>query len=103
MKPNQEKHNGSLPNARKIRRACSKELYRTVKKLNRFIPPDKVEQAEALYYRKVMLNLPWIHENGSNRKVLSDWWEEQVGLEIAHLWEVDQDDLNRAFRKAFGG
>ncbi|MFS0727104.1 dehydrogenase [Paenibacillus sp. 1P07SE] len=92
-----------LPTARKIKRACSKELYRTVKRLDRWIPPALVEQAEQIYIRKVMLNLIWIHENRSNRKLLCDWWDEQLSEEIAALWGIDREQLAAAFRHAFGG
>ncbi|MBP2002478.1 hypothetical protein J2Z69_003551 [Paenibacillus shirakamiensis] len=97
-----DKHKSSLPSPRKIRRGCSKELYRTVKKLKVYIPENKIEEAEDLYYRKVIGNLLWIHENSSNRKALSDWWDEQVSPEIASLWEVDRERLSDAFRHAFG-
>ncbi|TDF94090.1 dehydrogenase [Paenibacillus piri] len=100
---NNVKHNQSLPTARKIRRSCSRELYRARKKLNRWIAPDLVEQADELYFKKVALNLIWIVENASNRKVLSDWWEENVCPEIAELWSVDPATLAKAFRDSFGG
>ncbi|MUT67634.1 dehydrogenase [Paenibacillus sp. NEAU-GSW1] len=103
MKPNAQKHASALPTARKIRRACSNELYRTAKRLKLWVPKDKMEQAEALYYKKVILNLNYISENESNRKVLSDWWDENVSEEIAELWAVDPTSLRQAFREAFGG
>jgi toxin CptA len=103
MQQQREKHNASLPTARKIRRACSKELYRTMKRLKSYVPAEAVAQAEDLYFKKVMLNLMWIVDNTSNRKVLSDWWEEQVCPEIAVLWNVEEPVLARAFRDAFGG
>ncbi|MEI7026932.1 dehydrogenase [Paenibacillus sp. y28] len=99
----QEKHNQPFPSARKIRRSCNKELYRTIKKLKIWIPPAQVLEAETLYYKKVILNLPWIVENASNRKVLADWWEEQVCPEVAGLWNVEPPVLSAAFRSAFGG
>ncbi|RXZ84320.1 dehydrogenase [Paenibacillaceae bacterium] len=103
MNPAHEKHQSDYPTARKIRRACSNELYRTIKRLKQPILPNKVAEAEKIYYRKVILNLQWIHENHSNRKLLSDWWEENVSEEIAALWEVDRTRLCDAFRNAFGG
>jgi hypothetical protein len=103
MRPTNEKHTTGYPTARKIKRACSNELYRTAKRMNKWIPKEKVEEAEKLYFKKVALNLPWIHENQSNRKVLSDWWDENVSAEIAELWEVDRAALCEAFRHAFGG
>lgn len=103
MRPTNEKHTTGYPTARKIKRACSNELYRTAKRLNKWIPKEKVEEAEKLYFKKVALNLPWIHEHQSNRKVLSDWWDENVSAEIAELWEVDRTALCEAFRHAFGG
>jgi toxin CptA len=98
-----EKHQAALPTARKIRRACQMELYRTAKKLKLWIPPDKLEQAEKLYVKRVYLNLLWIHENHSNRKKLADWWEENVSADIAELWGTDRQQLCDAFRAAFGG
>ena len=92
-----------LPTARKVRRTCNKELYRTIKRLNIWVPPVQREEAEALYFRKVMLNLLWITENGSNRKLLADWFEQNVAPDIAPLWNVEQAPLSRAFRAAFGG
>jgi hypothetical protein len=62
-----------------------------------------MEQAEALYFKQVILNLQWITENHSNRKLLSDWWDDHVSAEIAELWEVDRPRLCSAFREAFGG
>ena len=50
------KHNNPqsrLPTARGIRRACSKELYRTCKRLPVHIAPDLVKQGEELYCRNV--------------------------------------------------
>lgn len=98
-----QKHEQPLPAARGIRRACNKELYRTIKRLNMWIPPDQVAEAEKLYFRKVVSNLIWIHENGKNRKLLADWFEREVAPEIAPLWNVDISRLASAFRDAFGG
>lgn len=103
MKPNAQKHSAGHPSARKIRRACSNELYRTMKRLKVWIPKDKMDLAEALYYKKVILNLPWIVEHQSNRKVQSDWWDDNVSFEIAELWNVDRTALCSAFREAYGG
>ncbi|BBH21787.1 hypothetical protein Back11_31320 [Paenibacillus baekrokdamisoli] len=103
MKPSAQKHNSDYPSARKIRRACENELYRTVKRLGIYIAKDRITQAEKLYFQKVILNLQWIHENFSNRKLLSDWWDENLSAEIAELWEVDRNKLCTAFRDAFGG
>ncbi|CAM3379860.1 dehydrogenase [Marinicrinis lubricantis] len=98
-----EKHQQALPSARKIRRTCNKELYRTVKKLGIWIPADKLEQGEQLYFRKVASNLIWVFENGNNRKKLADWFEEAVAPELADLWEIDKSKLSAAFRSSFGG
>lgn len=103
MKPNSQKHTAGYPTARKIRRACSNELYRTVKRLKVWIPSDKLEQAEKLYCKKVALNLPWIVEHQNNRKLQADWWEDNVSAEIAELWNVDRLKLCEAFRDAYGG
>ena len=97
------KHETPAPSARKVRRTCSNELYRAAKRLNKWIPPERMAEAERLYFRKVMLNLPFIAENSSNRKKLCDWWDEHAAPEIAQLWGVDVKDLSRAFRDAFGG
>ncbi|WJH37077.1 dehydrogenase [Paenibacillus sp. CC-CFT747] len=103
--PGKEKHAdpNSIPSARKIRRACSKELYRTIKRLKVWIPPEQVLQAEELYYKKVILNLPFIVENGSNRKLLADWFEENAASDIAKLWNLEPGAVASAFRNAFGG
>ena len=103
MKSNAQKHTAGHPTARKIRRACSNELYRTAKRMKVWISKEKIDQAEAIYFKKVILNLTWIVENESNRKVQSDWWDENVSAEIAELWEVDRSKLCAAFREAFGG
>lgn len=97
------KHATSLPTPRKIRRSCSKELYRTIKRLGVYIPEERIKQGEELYYKKVIGNLLWIGENISNRKVLADWWDESVSAELAELWQVDRAALSKAFRHAFGG
>lgn len=103
MKHNDKHEKGSLPSARKIRRGCNKELYRTIKRLHVYIPEDLVQQGEDLYYKKVIQNLIWIAENQSNRKVLADWWEEAVAGELAQLWNVEENKLVLSFRQAFGG
>lgn len=103
MRNAREKHRPELPNARKVRRSCSKELYRTIKRLKIRVAPEDVAAAERLYVAKVVSHLTWIAENGSNRKKLADWWEEQVAPDIAALWKVDAEKLSRAFRDAFGG
>jgi hypothetical protein len=96
-----EKHTNPLPSLRRIRRACQRELYRTVKKLKAHITPELMMEAEKLYLHKVVLNLVWIHENGSRRKLLADWWEEQVCPEIAALWSIEPHVLAKAFRDSF--
>lgn len=98
-----DKHNKPLPNARQIRRSCQKELYRTVKRLKVYIRPDLIRQAEEIYFKKVVLNLLWIVDNGSNRRLLADWWRDQVCPEIAPLWEIPEEELSKAFRESFGG
>jgi len=103
MNPDREKHQVALPNLRTIRRACSKELYRTLKRLPSFIPAAAVREAEDLYTRRVVGHLEWIAAHRSNRKKLADWWEEAVCSDIAALWQVDPAQLSRAFRDAFGG
>ncbi|ANY65356.1 dehydrogenase [Paenibacillus sp. BIHB 4019] len=103
MKPTAQKHDSSLPTARKIRRACSNELYRTAKRLKLWVSKEKLDQAENLYFKKVAVNLLWIHEHKSNRKLLADWWDENVSAEIAELWETDREKLSEAFRESFGG
>lgn len=103
MKTNAQKHASGYPTARKIRRACSNELYRTVKRMKLWISKDMMDQAEAIYFKKVILNLTWVVENRSNRKIQSDWWDENVSGEIAELWGVDREKLCIAFREAYGG
>lgn len=103
IKHNNKHEKGSLPSARKIRRGCNKELYRTIKRLNTYIPEELIQQGEDLYYKKVIQNLIWIAENQSNRKVLADWWEEAVAGELAQLWNVEESKLVLSFRQAFGG
>ncbi|GIP41161.1 hypothetical protein J31TS4_44410 [Paenibacillus sp. J31TS4] len=100
---NKEKHAQELPTLRSVRRACSRELYRTAKRLKVWIPPDKMEEAEKLYLKKVAGHLVWIAENNSNRKLLSDWWRDNVADDIAALWNVEKEPLVKAFREAFGG
>ena len=105
MKPNEgkEKHQRPWPKIRTIRRACNKELYRTIKKLKIRIPPEQVAEAEKLYLQKVIDNWPFVMEHQDNRKALSDWWEKEVAPHVADMWKVDPDELSRAFRHAFGG
>ncbi|MFC4304238.1 dehydrogenase [Cohnella boryungensis] len=99
----QEKHSSALPTPRSIRRTCSNELYRTLKRLKRHVPAALVRQAEELYYKRVIGHLIWIAENRSNRKLLADWWDQEICGDIAELWGVDRDRLSKAFRDAFGG
>lgn len=98
-----DKHQQTLPNIRKIKRTCNKELYRASKRLNKWITPEQMGKAEQFYSKKVILNFPWIAENGSDRKKLADWWENNCALEISELWEVDMKKLVKAFRDSFGG
>ncbi|MBP1990899.1 dehydrogenase [Paenibacillus eucommiae] len=98
-----EKHKPHYPSARGIRRACGKELYRAAKRLKTHITPEQMKQAETLYAKEVLLNLAFIVETGSNRKVLADWWEEHISAQIAAIWNVEIPALNRAFRESFGG
>ncbi|MBP1157145.1 MULTISPECIES: dehydrogenase [unclassified Paenibacillus] len=100
---NPMKHNKSLPSARQIRRTCSRELYRARKKMGGYITLDLIKQADELYYKKVLMNLPYIAEHGSNRKVLADWFDENVCGEVAALWNVEPNVLGKAFRESFGG
>ncbi|WP_458124086.1 dehydrogenase [Paenibacillus sp. Z3-2] len=102
--PVKHKQSGqNLPSARGIRRACSKELYRTAKRLKVYVSPERMKEAEECYYRKVIANLLWIGENRDNRKKLCEWWNTDVSAEIAALWEVDVEPLKDAFQHAFGG
>jgi len=103
MNQERTRHTATLPNPRTIRRACSKELYRTIKRLRSHIPAEAVQAAEELYTRRVIGHLEWITLHQSNRKKLANWWEESVCPEIAALWQVDPARLSRAFRDAFGG
>lgn len=96
-----EKHKPTLPSARGIRRACNKELYRAVKKLKTWIPPQQIEEAEKVYFRKVVENLLWISEHKDNRKAQADWWVENVCPEIAPILGVTEEQLGRAFRDSF--
>lgn len=98
-----EKHSAPLPSARGIRRSCNKELYRTMKRMKLWVPQERVSEAEKYYFRKVVENLLWIHENGKNRKLLSDWFEREVAGDIAKMWNVDRQALATAFRESFGG
>ncbi|MFD0589812.1 dehydrogenase [Paenibacillus sp. GCM10027627] len=103
MKPNTQKHKFEYPSARKIRRSCSNELYRTVKRMKLWISKEKMDQGEQLYIKKVAGNIHWIFEHQNNRKAQVDWWEENVSSELAALWEVDRQRLCEAFREAYGG
>lgn len=104
MEPFKASRNGKKPiSIREIRRACDRELYRTIKRLKIFLTKDQVEKAHKYYFEKVLLNIQMVAENKDNRKLLSDWWEENVCPEIAVMWDVEPDILADAFRRAFGG
>lgn len=103
MKQGKEKHNQSYPTARKIKRACNKELYRTIKKLKIYLTPEQITKAEQLYLTKVTMHLQWLAEHESNRKAQADWWAEHVAPETALLWNVDVSKLATAFRDSYGG
>lgn len=98
-----QKHTAQLPSPRGIRRACSRELYRTVKRLNVYVSPPDIEAAEKLYFQKVIGNLMWIFEHRSNKKKQAEWWAEAVAPDIAKLWNVDEAALVRAFKDGYGG
>ncbi|WP_168123922.1 dehydrogenase [Paenibacillus sp. HB172176] len=103
MKPPAQKHAQAYPSARKIRRSCNNELYRTVKRMKAYVSKEKMDAAEKLYFQKVIQNLPWIVENKDNRKAQADWWEDNLSAEIAELLGVDRIKLAQAFRDAYGG
>ncbi|MDF2836732.1 MAG: dehydrogenase [Paenibacillus sp.] len=103
MKTNAQKHAAGLPSARKIRRSCSNELYRTAKRMKIYVTKEKMDKAETLYFQKVAQHLLWIVDHKDNRKAQAAWWAENVSEEIAALWEVDRDKLCVAFREAYGG
>lgn len=104
MNPNHKmKHQKPLPSIRQIRRTCSRELYRARKKVGRYITKEQIDQADEVYFKKVLANLPYIAENGSNRKLLADWFDEQVCGEVAAIYGVEPNVLARAFRDSFGG
>ncbi|WP_040949941.1 hypothetical protein [Gorillibacterium massiliense] len=103
MKADTPKHQNHAPTARKIRRTCSRELYRTVKRLKVYLSPALIKEGEELYFRKVALNLPYIAEHTSNRKLLADWFEENIAPELSALWKLEAKDIADAFRDAFGG
>ena len=103
MMKHNEKHTAQLPSPRSIRRACGRELYRTLKRLNVYVAPEKVEEAEKLYFHKVVGNLLWIFEHRSNKKKQAEWWAEAVAPDIAKLWGVDEETLVRAFKEGFAG
>jgi hypothetical protein len=98
-----QKHTAQLPSPRSIRRACSRELYRTIKRLNVYVAPPQIEEAEKLYFQKVIGNLMWIFEHRSNKRKQADWWAEAVAPDIAKLWGVEEEALIRAFRDGYGG
>ena len=50
-----------------------------MKRLKIWLTPEQLKSAETIYVKKVMLNLPFIVENGSNRRLLADWFGEHVG------------------------
>lgn len=97
------KHTAQLPSPRSIRRACSRELYRTLKRLDVFVPQDRIEAAEKLYFQKVVGNLLWIFEHRSDRKRQAEWWAEAVAPDIAELWGVNTDLLVKAFKESYVG
>lgn len=97
------KHTAQLPSPRAIRRACGRELYRTLKRLDVFVPQDKIDQAEKLYFEKVIGNLLWIFEHRSDKTRQAEWWAEAVAPDIAALWEVEEARLVRAFKEGFAG
>ncbi len=103
MKHLQQKHTTPLPSVRTIRRACSKELYRTAKRLKTWIAPEKIDSALKIYIKKVIENLAWIVEHQHNKKAQANWWEDNVCADIAALWEVEPKILSHAFRDAYGG
>ncbi|HZG58211.1 dehydrogenase [Paenibacillus sp.] len=103
MKQQNQKHTAQLPSPRGIRRACSRELYRTLKRLNAYVPEEKVQEAEKLYFEKVVGNLLWIFEHRSNKKKQAEWWAVAVAPDIAELWGVNEEQLVRAFKEGFAG
>ena len=103
MKVDQGKHDKPLPSVRQVRRACGRELYRTAKRLGKWITPERMEQAETFYFKKVVLHLPYIVKNSGNKKLLADWFEEHAATEVAAMWEVEPKAAAIAFRQALGG
>ncbi|MGE7055674.1 hypothetical protein ACQKI4_24200, partial [Paenibacillus glucanolyticus] len=93
--PHAKQPGSKPPSPRGIRRACSKELYRTTKRLKLYIPPESLKQGEELYYRKVIGNLIWIHDNHSNKKLLCEWWEKEVcSVQVDNLMIMNRQCSN---------
>lgn len=103
MKHQDVNNSPELPTARKIRRSCQAELYRTLKRLKVYIPPQKLKEAEQLYFKKVASHAVWLHENRNNRKKQMDWWDENVCEELVAVLEVDRDQFAAAFRASYVG
>ncbi|WP_281889703.1 dehydrogenase [Paenibacillus sp. YYML68] len=100
---NKMKHQKPVPSVRQIRRTCSRELYRARKRIGRYVTPEAIREADDIYFKKVLAHLMYIVENGSNRKLLADWFDEHVCGEVAVLYGVEEAVLSKAFRDSFGG
>src|SRR5690606_41032830 len=89
-----------IPTARKIRRDCSKELYRAIKRMDIYVSQDKIEQAERYYAQMVATHYLHLRELNQRKKQV-EWWEEHCSTKLAELLEVDQQLFIQAFKRAY--
>lgn len=91
----------NYPTARKIRRDCSKELYRALKRMNVHVEESKLIEAEKYYTKMVITNHPTMRELHNNRNGQVQWWNEHCSEQLALILEVEHSAFVEAFTKAY--
>jgi len=91
------------PTARKIRRDCSKELYRALKRMNVYVNQDKIKEAELYYAQMVATHYLLLADLKKQRKKQVEWWEEHCSGKLADILELNHDQFVQAFRRTYLG
>lgn len=101
MKHTQGASANDYPTARKIRRDCSKEIYRALKRMNVHVEQSKLTEAEQYYTKMVITHFQVIRELSKNRKNQVQWWDEHCSEQLSVILGVDRTAFVEAFTKAY--
>ena len=91
------------PTARKIRRDCSKELYRALKRMDVYVKESKLKEAELYYAKMVATHYLHLADLNKQRKKQVEWWKEHCSEQIATILDVNHEQFVQAFTQAYLG